>query len=111
MTETRRTNAVGKMVLINAGLLQTFNLFLKKAKQNPASFVQRNEMRMPVICHRRYNHAWVSQHSIQAVSMHMTVCTGAESRSKEKGLQRNNLGLINEGETPKRDGQLKGWDF
>ena len=114
--DKERTNAVGKTArigLANAGLPQTFNLFcfVFKAKQNPASFVQRNKMRMPVICHLLYNHAWVSQHSIQAVSMHMIVCTGAKSRSKEKGLERNNLALINEGETPERNGQLKGWDL
>ena len=44
--------------LFNAGLLQTFNLFKKKkVKRNPASFVQSNKVRMPIICHLLYNHA------------------------------------------------------
>ena len=95
--------------LFNAGLLQTFNLFKKKkVKQNPASFVQSNKVRMPVICHFLYNHAWVSQHSIQAVSMHRTVCTRAKSRSKEKGLERNNLALIKEGKHLKEMANLRG---
>ena len=83
----------------------------KKVKRNPASFVQSNKVRMPIICHLLYNHAWVSQHSIQAVSMHRTVCTGAKSRSKEEGLERNNLALIKEGKHLKEIANLRGGIF